>query len=174
MKNIKILGISLAVITTLSFNGCGSSSSGDSIPPEEGKKITGSITGNGYAKLDLFQKFMNGIITPAYAQDLNSPDKIVVMYDGAKAQKEFTINTDGSFEIDTGLLTKNDLVILVVRSSDKKVFGHLNLGTSSNNSLDYFDKSKLTDDLALGVLIQKTIVLLILHYQVQLHFQVMI
>lgn len=150
MKNIKTLGVSLAVITTISFNGCGSSSSGDSTPHEEGKKITGSITGNGYAKLDLFQKFMNGIITPAYAQDLNSPDKIVVMYDGAKAQKEFTINTDGSFEIDTSLLTKNDLVILVVRSSDKKVFGHLNLGTSSNNSLDYFDKSKLTDDLALG------------------------
>jgi hypothetical protein len=150
MKNIKTLGISLAVITALSFSGCGSSSSGDSTPPEEGKKITGSITGNGYAKLDLFQKFMNGIVTPAYALDANSPDKIVVMYDGGKSKYEFNINADGSFEIDTSLLSKDDLVIFVVNSSTKKVFGHLNLGTSSSEKLDFIDKSKLENDLDLG------------------------
>jgi len=151
MTKIKTLGISLAVATALSFSGCGSSSSDNTTPPaDESKKITGTISGNGYAKNDIINRFLNNIITPAYAVDLNSPDKIVVMYNNGASQKEFAINADGSFKIDTSLLDKNDLVILVVNSTSKKVFGNLNLGTTSNAKLDFIDKSKLTGDLALG------------------------
>ena len=174
MIYIKNLGLSLAVVAAFGFSGCGGSSdnnttappdttqeqtdadnSNDSTDnttplPDTGKKITGSITGNGYAKNNIIQKFLNSIITPVYADDLNKPDKIVVMYDNGESQKEFTINPDGSFEIDTGLLDKNDLVLLVVNSASKKVFGHLNLGTTSNAKLDFIDKSKLADNLDLG------------------------
>jgi hypothetical protein len=153
MTKIKTLGISLAVATALSFNGCGSSDS--TTPPagddsSTGKTITGTVGGNGYAKNDIINRFLNSIVTPAYAVDLNSPDAIIVMYNNGESQKEFPINADGSFEIDTSLLNKNDLVILVVNKADKKVFGNLNLATNSDAKLDYFDKSKLTDNLALG------------------------
>ena len=47
-------------------------------------------------------------------------------------------------------MDKNDLVILVVNSTSKKVFGNLNLGTTSSAKLDFIDKSKLTSSLALG------------------------
>ena len=155
MINLKKISLSLAVATALSFSGCGSSSSNDTIPPagddsSTGKTITGIVGGNGYAKNDIINRFLNSIITPLYAIDLNSPDAIIVMYDNGESQKEFPINADGSFEIDTSLLNKNDLVILVVNKANKKVFGNLNLATNSDAKLDYFDKSKLTDNLALG------------------------
>ena len=155
MINLKKISLSLAVATALSFSGCGSSSSNDTIPPagddsSTGKTITGIVGGNGNAKNDIINRFLNSIITPLYAIDLNSPDAIIVMYDNGESQKEFPINADGSFEIDTSLLNKNDLVILVVNKANKKVFGNLNLATNSDAKLDYFDKSKLTDNLALG------------------------
>lgn len=153
MTNLKKISLSLAVVTALSFSGCGSSSS--DTPPtgnddSTGKTITGTVVGNGYAKNDIINRFLNSIVTPAYAVDLDSPNAIVVMYNNGESQKEFPINADGSFEIDTSLLNKNDLVILVVNKAYKKVFGNLNLGTTTNAKLDYFDKSKLTDNLALG------------------------
>ena len=72
------------------------------------------------------------------------------MYNGGNDKKEFSINADGSFEIDTSLLSENDLVILVVNSTTKKVYGHLNLDAGSNNKLDFIDKTKLQDDLDFG------------------------
>jgi len=144
-KLIKInLSLVVASIISLSFLGCGSNDSSSS-----GKKITGYVTGNGYASNSI-DRFLDKIITKAYALDVDSPNKIVVMYNKGREQKEFDINPDGSFEIDTGLLSKNDLVILVVNSFTKKIFGHLNLGTSSDAKLDFIDKSKLVDDLSFG------------------------
>ena len=162
MTKIKTLGISLAVATALSFSGCGSSSSDDTItPPAETNNITGTITGNGYqAKNDIINRFLNNIITPAYALPLGSPDKIIVVYDiGYNSTlnemtigyKDFPIDPiNGTFDIDTSLLSKNKLVVLVVNSTTKEVFGNLNLGTSGDDKLDFFDKSKLISDLALG------------------------
>ena len=88
MTKVKTIGLSLVVITALGFSGCGSSSS-DSNNDTTNKsiKITGTISGNGYAKNDIINRFLNNIITPAYAVDLNSPDKIVVMYNNSASQK---------------------------------------------------------------------------------------
>ena len=154
MINFKKISLTLAVATALSFSGCGSSSSDTPVDSNnnKGKTITGIIEGNGYAKNDIINRFLNSIVTPAYAINLNSPDTIVVMYNNGESQKEFPINADGSFEIDTSLFNKNDLVILVVNKANKKVFGNLNLATNSDAKLDYFDKSKLTDNLALGTI----------------------
>jgi hypothetical protein len=158
MTKIKTLGISLAVATALSFSGCGSSDS--TTPPADTKNITGTISGNGYAKNDIINRFLNNIITPAYALPLDAPDKIVVIYDVSYNEttnkmdigyKEFPIDAvNGTFDIDTSLLSKNKLVVLVVNSTTKEVFGNLNLGTSGDDKLDFFDKSKLSDDIALG------------------------
>lgn len=114
-------------------------------------KISGSITGNGYVAFNKMDIIINFLVADAYARDLSvDPDKIIVMYDGGSAQKSFTINSDGSFDIDTSLFDKNDLVIFVVNSTTKKVFGHLNLRSSADANLDYIDQSKLIDDLELG------------------------
>ena len=42
------------------------------------------------------------------------PDKIIAMYNFGLSQKEFSIESDGSFEVDTNLFNKDDLVFFVV------------------------------------------------------------
>ena len=152
MKSLKHISLSLSLLTVLSFTGCGGGGSNTPNNPtsEGGKKILGDVTGNGYASNNVIQRFLNNIITPLYADNLNKPDKIVVMYDKGRAKEEFPINADGSFEIDTSLFDKNDLVVFVVNSATKTVYGHLNLDADSNNKLDFIDKSKLQSDLDLG------------------------
>jgi uncharacterized protein YceK len=89
MTNLKKISLSLAVATTLGFSGCGSSSSDTPPATSGGKKITGTVAGNGYAKNDIINRFLNSIVTPAYAVDLDSPDAIIVMYNNGESQKEF-------------------------------------------------------------------------------------
>ena len=80
----------------------------------------------------------------------STPDKIVCMYNHGQSSKEFTIQSDGSFEVDTSLLDKNDLVIFVVNSTSKSIFGHLNLKASNDEKLELIDTSKMEKDLSLG------------------------
>jgi len=150
MQNIKNFGLSIVVASALSFVGCGGGSSTALLDSTSSTKITGDVTGNGYASNDIINKILDKLTTKAYAIGVDSPDKIVVMYDYGKKQKEFDINPDGSFEVDTNLFDKNDLIALVVNSNTKKVYGHLNLGTSTDAKLDFIDKSKLSKDLDLG------------------------
>ena len=72
------------------------------------------------------------------------------MYNHGQSSKEFTIQSDGSFEVDTSLLDKNDLVIFVVNSTSKSIFGHLNLKASNDEKLELLDTSKMEKDLSLG------------------------
>ena len=102
-------------------------------------KITGKITGNGISS-------RSSLATSS----TSSPDKIVAMYNHGQSSKEFTIQSDGSFEVDTSLLDKNDLVIFVVNSTSKTIFGHLNLKASNEEKLELLDTSKLEKDLSLG------------------------
>ena len=80
----------------------------------------------------------------------SSPDKILAMYNHGQSSKEFTIQSDGSFEVDTSLLNKDDLVVFVVNSTSKTIFGHLNLGASNDEMLELLDTSKMEKDLELG------------------------
>jgi hypothetical protein len=72
------------------------------------------------------------------------------MYNHGQSSKEFAIQIDGSFEVDTSLLDKNDLVIFVVNSTSKTIFGHLNLKASNDEKLELLDTSKMEKDLSLG------------------------
>jgi len=72
------------------------------------------------------------------------------MYNHGQSSKEFTIQSDGSFEVDTSLLNKDDLVVFVVNSTSKTIFGHLNLEASNDEKLELLDASKMEKDLELG------------------------
>ena len=72
------------------------------------------------------------------------------MHNHGQSSKEFTIQSDGSFEVDTSLLEKDDLVVFVVNSNSKTIFGHLNLLTSNDEKLELIDTSKMEKDLELG------------------------
>jgi len=80
----------------------------------------------------------------------STPDKIVAMYNHGQSSKEFTIQSDGSFEVDTSLLNEDDLVVFVVNSTSKTIFGHLNLEASNDEKLELLDTSKMEKDLELG------------------------
>jgi len=139
--------------------GCGSdshSNNNDTADTGSGSTSTaitvkGSVTGNAYyADSSVMSKFLNTLIPETYATPINVPDKIVVFFDRGREQKAFDIDDEGGFEIDTSLFDEDDLVFLVVNSAFRKVFGHLNLNTHSDATLDFVDKSKLEHDLDLG------------------------
>ena len=102
-------------------------------------KITGKISGSGVSSKSSFANSSTA-----------NPDKIVAMYNHGRSSKEFTIHSDGSFEVDTSLLDKDDLVVFVVNSTNKKIFGHLNLSASNDEKLELLEKSKMENDLELG------------------------
>ncbi|HCV46116.1 MAG TPA: hypothetical protein DF909_08545, partial [Deltaproteobacteria bacterium] len=72
------------------------------------------------------------------------------MYNHGKSNKEFTIQSDGGFEVDTSLLNRDDLVIFVVNSNSKTILGHLNLEATNEENLELLDSSKMESDLSLG------------------------
>ena len=135
-KILHIILISLFSLTIISCSKEDSSSSGSS---SASYKITGKISNNGSSSRS------------SRATSSNSgPDKIVVMYNHGQSSKEFTIQSDGSFEVDTSLLNKDDLVVFVVNSSSKTILGHLHLEASNDENLELLDASKLDEDLNLG------------------------
>ena len=135
----KILHIVLISILGLTVISCSKKDSSSSSSSSVSYKITGKITGNGISS-------RSSLVTSS----TSSPDKIVAMYNHGRSSKEFTIQSDGSFEVDTSLLNKDDLVVFVVNSTSKTIFGHLNLGASNDEKLELLDTSKMEKDLELG------------------------
>ena len=135
----KILHIILISIFSLTVVSCSKKDSSSSSSSSASYKITGKITGNGISSR-----------SSQATSSTSSPDKIVAMYNHGQSSKEFTIQSDGSFEVDTSLLNKDDLVVFVVNSTSKTIFGHLNLEASNDEKLELLDTSKMEKDLELG------------------------
>jgi len=135
----KILFIFLILCFSLTIISCAKKDSSSSSSSSASYKITGKITGNGISS-------RSSLVTSS----TSSPDKIVAMYNHGRSSKEFTIQSDGSFEVDTSLLNKDDLVVFVVNSTSKTIFGHLNLEASNDEKLELLDTSKMEKDLELG------------------------
>ena len=142
MKNI--LHIILISLYSLTFISCAKKSSDDSsstttTDTSTAIKITGKVSSSETSS-------RSSLATSS----TSSPDKIVAMYNHGQSSKEFTIQSDGSFEVDTSLLNKDDLVVFVVNSTSKTIFGHLNLEASNDEKLELLDTSKMEKDLELG------------------------
>ena len=135
----KVLSIILISLYSLTVVSCSKKDSSSSSSSSASYKITGKITGNGISSR-----------SSQATSSTSSPDKIVAMYNHGRSSKEFTIQSDGSFEVDTSLLNKDDLVVFVVNSTSKTIFGHLNLGASNDEKLELIDTSKMEKDLELG------------------------
>ena len=135
----KILHIILISLFSLTVVSCSKKDSSSSSSSSASYKITGKITGNGISS-------RSSLVTSS----TSSPDKIVAMYNHGRSSKEFTIQSDGSFEVDTSLLNKDDLVVFVVNSTSKTIYGHLNLEASNDEKLELLDTSKMEKDLELG------------------------
>ena len=140
----KILYIILISLFSLTFISCAKKSSDDSsstttTDTSTAFKITGKVSSSETSS-------RSSLATSS----TSSPDKIVAMYNHGQSSKEFTIQSDGSFEVDTSLLNKDDLVVFVVNSTSKTIFGHLNLEASNDEKLELLDTSKMEKDLELG------------------------
>jgi len=135
----KILHVILISLFSLTVVSCSKKDSSSSSSSSASYKITGKITGNGISSR-----------SSQATSSTSSPDKIVAMYNHGQSSKEFTIQSDGSFEVDTSLLNKDDLVVFVVNSTSKTIFGHLNLEASNDEKLELLDTSKMEKDLELG------------------------
>ena len=135
----KILNIFFISIFCLSIISCAKKDDSSSSSSSASYKITGKISSSGASSRSSFA-----------TSSASTPDKIVAMYNHGKSSKEFTIQSDGSFEVDTSLLDKDDLVVFVVNSNSKTILGHLNLEASNEEKLELLDTSKMENDLSLG------------------------
>jgi len=138
----KILHIVLISLFCLTIVTCAKKDDSDSsctLCSVSTAKITGKISGSGASSRSSFA-----------TSSASTPDKIMAMYNHGKSNKEFTIQSDGSFEVDTSLLNRDDLVIFVVNSNSKTILGHLNLEATNEENLELLDSSKLESDLSLG------------------------
>ena len=109
----KILYIVLISIFSLTVVSCSKKDSSSSSSSSASYKITGKITGNGISS-------RSSLVTSS----TSSPDKILAMYNHGQSSKEFTIQSDGSFEVDTSILNKDDLVVFVVNSTSNETHTH--------------------------------------------------
>ena len=139
MRKLSLFIYVIIAAPLILLQSCSKKDSSSSSSTSASYKITGKITGNGISS-------RSSLATSA----TSTPDKIVCMYNHGQSSKEFTIQSDGSFEVDTSLLDKNDLVIFVVNSTSKTIFGHLNLKASNDEKLELLDTSKMEKDLSLG------------------------
>ena len=138
----KILHIVLISLFCLTIVTCAKKDDSDSsctLCSVSTAKITGKISGSGTSSRSSFA-----------TSSASTPDKIMAMYNHGKSNKEFTIQSDGSFEVDTSLLNRDDLVIFVVNSNSKTILGHLNLEATNEENLELLDSSKMESDLSLG------------------------
>ena len=138
-KILHIILISLFCLTIVTCAKKDDSDSSCTLCSVSTAKITGKISGSGASSRSSFA-----------TSSANTPDKILAMYNHGKSNKEFTIQSDGSFEVDTSLLNRDDLVIFVVNSNSKTILGHLNLEATNEENLELLDSSKMESDLSLG------------------------
>ncbi len=150
MTKIKILGISLAVVTALSFSGCGSSDS-TTPPADDGVQISGSIPTDKIAYIpDTMDKMLAFIgIQPLFADYVGTANKIIVITPDYKIVKK-DLNADGTFSIDLNTSS----AIFLVNDNTKEVVGSVSIPISKNSNitLDMMPKGKITKDLKLGEL----------------------
>ena len=139
MRKLSLFIYVIIAAQLILLQSCSKKDSSSSSSTSASYKITGKITGNGISSR-----------SSQATSSTSSPDKIVAMYNHGRSSKEFTIQSDGSFEVDTSLLNKDDLVVFVVNSTSKTIFGHLNLGASNDEKLELLDTSKMEKDLELG------------------------
>ena len=139
MRKLSLFIYVIIAAQLILLQSCSKKDSSSSSSTSASYKITGKITGNGISSR-----------SSQATSSTSSPDKIVAMYNHGQSSKEFTIQSDGSFEVDTSLLNKDDLVVFVVNSTSKTIFGHLNLGASNDEKLELLDTSKMEKDLELG------------------------
>ena len=139
MRKLSLFIYVIIAAQLILLQSCSKKDSSSSSSTSVSYKITGKITGNGISS-------RSSLVTSS----TSSPDKIVAMYNHGRSSKEFTIQSDGSFEVDTSLLNKDDLVVFVVNSTSKTIFGHLNLEASNDEKLELLDTSKMEKDLELG------------------------
>ena len=148
----KVLSIILISLYSLTFISCAKKSSDDSsstttTDTSTAIKITGKVSSSETSS-------RSSLATSS----TSSPDKILAMYghgkysadSGRTSSKEFPIQSDGSFEVDTSLLNEDKLVVFVVNSTSKTIYGHLNLEASNDEKLEMLDTSKMEKDLSLG------------------------
>ncbi len=138
-KILHIILISLFCLTIVTCAKKDDSDSSCTLCSVSTAKITGKISGSGASSRSSFA-----------TSSASTPDKIMAMYNHGKSNKEFTIQSDGSFEVDTSLLNRDDLVIFVVNSNSKTILGHLNLEATNEENLELLDSSKMESDLSLG------------------------
>ena len=139
MRKLSLFIYVIIAAQLILLQSCSKKDSSSSSSTSASYKITGKITGNGISSR-----------SSQATSSTSSPDKIVAMYNHGQSSKEFTIQSDGSFEVDTSLLNKDDLVVFVVNSTSKTIFGHLNLEASNDEKLELLDTSKMEKDLELG------------------------
>ena len=138
-KILHIILISLFCLTIVTCAKKDDSDSSCTLCSVSTAKITGKISGSGASSRSSFA-----------TSSASTPDKIMAMYNHGKSNKEFTIQSDGGFEVDTSLLNRDDLVIFVVNSNSKTILGHLNLEATNEENLELLDSSKMESDLSLG------------------------
>lgn len=146
MTKIKILGISLAMATALSFGGCGSSSSNDtSNTSNEGTiELTGDFNaGNNIALID---SFFSLFVTNAYALETSLVAKVVIFY--ANGQYEVYAVNDGKLSIS---VKKDSPSVLAFVDDSDNYLGYMAYG----NGIDSLPINILKNDVStidLGIL----------------------
>ena len=110
MRKLSLFIYVIIAAQLILLQSCSKKDSSSSSSTSASYKITGKITGNGISS-------RSSLVTSS----TSSPDKIVAMYNHGRSSKEFAIQSDGSFEVDTSLLNKDDLVVFVVNSTSKTI-----------------------------------------------------
>lgn len=149
---MNIISLLFSVVLILAMQGCGggSGNSSSTVLTIPGFSIKGNISGNGYAKNSIFDDFLNLLITPSFALNSASPDAILAIYNNGNSSRSFPIAPDGSFSVDTSLISQNDIVLFVVNSTTKKIYCHLNLVSNSSDNLILFRKDLMNANISVG------------------------
>jgi hypothetical protein len=163
MTKIKTLGISLAVVTAISFSGCGSSDS--TTPPVEDTTTT-SLSGNLGTSYAMYKSpWYDNILTKAYAAGFGQVSKAIAIpllngeIDIGEA-KEVTINDNGTFSValkkqftweeDGENITADASWIILMEKTDSSINFLSIPNANGSESLINLPIGKSTSDIAFG------------------------
>ena len=156
MKN-KIIAFSTALALGLVTAGCGGGGSSatnasSSSSSEATYKISGSVQSQDLAVNSLFNRLFAFFLPNAYAALPNFPNGVLIIYDKGTGYKEFTIGSDGKFEIDLSQVPGKDFTAFLVNTTSKKVFCNISLDAINGDRLNLIKTDTMKTDLALGTL----------------------
>ena len=158
---MKKFSLSLALLATFSFVGCGGGSGISTPLNSNNTKLSGNL-GNGYAFYQI-PWYKSLFVTPAYAAGFGKIKKAVAVpiVNGSpflEKSKEVTIESDGTFEVsleksftdpDTGNSLDANWIVLLEKNNGS--YNFLSIPTSDDSdSLISLPISKTTDDIDLG------------------------